>query len=294
MLLLVDVKSLTSVQLICIDRGDLFRVLKRHPLVHDELAETVKQHFKKNKSKLLRLSGRLPPMIPAQQSLGHGDMFTYTLSDKVEVNTQKEAFLIPFENMGKLSHLKHFLCIGSVNPKRPLFLCIETFHYLCGFSRTFTAMFYDNIFFPHKDKVNFFFRGTDILYAIFLYIRMHVQYYNESGILVTHTWMTMKHYLSTTFAIDLWSFVPISYSGFYDFIGRDNRIFTGFVFRISSRPVQMHRFIGLLNYFQSNIQSPRVYAIQAVKYITVVSITIGLIGMIFQYHSIKVSDKGVI
>lgn len=293
MILLVDVKSLTAVQLVSINRDDLFRVLKRHPLVHDELAESIRKHYNANKSKLVRQSGRLPPMIPPEKSLGHGDMFTYTVSDKADVDTAKEAFLMLFQKMGRLSVLKYLLCVGTVNPKKAFFLSIETFHYACGLSRTITAIIYDNVFFPHKVTVNWFFRATDVLYVIFLYVRMHVQYYNESGLLITHAWMTMKHYVSTSFPVDLWSFVPISYSGFYDFIGQDNRIMTGFIIRITSRPLQMHRFIGLLNYFQSNIQSPRLYAIQAAKYITISAVVIGLVGMVFQYHTIKVTEKGV-
>lgn len=293
MVLLADVKSLTAVQLVSINRDDLFRVLKRHPLVHDELADSIRKHYKANKSKLVRQSGRLPPMIPPEKSLGHGDMFTYTVTDKPNVDTAKEAFLMPFQKMGRLSVLKYLLCVRTVNSKRALFLSIETFHYACGLARTITAIIYDNVFYPHKVPVNWFFRGTDVLYVLFLYVRMHVQYYNENGLLITHAWMTMKHYVSTSFAVDVWSFIPISYSGFYDFIGRDNRIMTGFIIRITSRPLQMHRFIGLLNYFQSNIQSPRLYAIQAAKYVTISAVVIGLVGMIFQYHSIKVTKKGV-
>lgn len=293
MLLLVDVKSLTSVQLICINRNDLFRVLKRHAIFHNELMESLKEHYEDHKSKLLRQSGRLPPMIPKHKSLGHGDMFTYTYSDKTEGNVAERAFLTPFESKGRLSMLRYVLFKSSVNPKRALFFCMETFHYACGLSRTVTAILYDNVFFPHKMTVNWFYRGTDVVYVIFLYIRMHVQYYNDNGILVTHPWMTMRHYVSTCFLTDLWSFVPISYSGLQDIIGRDMRIFTGFIFRITSRPLQMHRFIGLLNYLQSNIQSPRLYTIQAVKYITIAAVLVGVIGTVFQYHSIKVTHHGV-
>lgn len=292
-LLLVDVKSVTAVQLICIQYDDLFGVLKRHTVTHDELVQSIEEHFAGNKRKLLRESGRLPPMIPPQKSLGHGDMFTYTLSDKPEENTAREAFLMPFRKIGKFSFMRYFLCIRCVNPKRAFFLSVETFHYSCGLARTITAILYDNVFFPHKDPVNWFFRGTDVLYVLMLYVRMHVQFYNEIGILVTHPWMTMKRYISTAFFTDLWSFVPISYSGLYDLIGRDNRIMTGFILRITSRPLQMHRFIGLLNYLQSNIQTASLYTIQAMKYIIVTAVIIGLVGTLFQYHSIKVTNNGV-
>lgn len=290
---LVDVKSLTAVQLISIRIKDLFGVLKRHPLAHSELMESIDQHFNANKSKLLRQSARLPPMIPPQKSLGHGDMFTYAFSDKTEVNTAKEAFLMPFNKIGRFSFLKYFLFVGCVDPRKPFFISTEIFHYLCGLSRTIMAVLYDNVMFPYKSTVEWFYRGTDVLYVLNLYVRMHVQYYNDIGILITHPWMTTKHYLSTTFGIDAWSFVPISYSGFYDFIGRDNRIMTGFVIRITSRPLQMHRFIGLLNYFQSNIQSPNLYIIQAAKYLIVMAVVIGLVGTIYQYPTIKVNKTGV-
>lgn len=291
--LLVDVKSVTAVQLICIQYDDLFGVLKRHPLQHDELVQSLKEHYVVNKLKLLKQTARLPAMIPPHKSLGHGEMFSYTISDKVEENTAREAFLMPFTKMGKFSFLRYFLCIGSINPKKTFFLSVETFHYVCGLSRTIIAILYDNVIFPYKNPVNWFYRGTDVLYVLILYIRMHVHYYSDTGLLVTHPWKTMKHYVSTTFFIDLWSFVPISYSGLYDLVGRDNRIMTGFIIRITSRPLQMHRFIGLLNYLQSNIQSASLYTIQAVKYITITAVIVGLVGTLFQYHSIKVTSNGV-
>lgn len=291
--LLVDVKSLTAVQLICLNYNDLFGVLKRHPLMYDDFLKSIQKHYVANKSLLDKHSRRLPPMIPTQKALGPGEMFTYTFFDKMEANKTKKAFFMPFKKMGKFSFLMYLLCMNSVNPKKAFFISIETFHYACGLARTITAILYDNIFFPHKRTVNWFFRATDVLYVLILYIRMHVQYHNKIGILVTHPWMTTKRYISTNFFIDLWSFVPISYSGFYDLIGRQNRIMTGYIIRITSRPLQMHRFIGLLNYLQSNIQSSYLYTFQAIKFLTITAVIIGLVGTLFQYHSIKVTNKGV-
>lgn len=291
-LLFVDVKSLTAVQLICINTDVLFGVLKRHPLVHNELMESINEHYKINKLKLLRQRGRLQPLIPSQKSLGHGDMFTYTVFN--ETDRVNKAFLVPLDGIRKGGILKYLLCLGSINPKKMLFISIEAFQYVCGVMRTITTVLYDNVLFPYIPTIGWVFRVADVIYIISMYIRMHVQYYNEIGILVTHPWLTMKRYFTTTFFIDLWSFIPISFSGFYELIGSDNRIMTGAIFRIISRPLQMHRLFGLLNYFQSNIQSPYLHTIQTIKYTIFTATIVGLIGTLFQYQSIEVTKDKVI
>lgn len=41
------------------------------------------------------------------------------------------------------------------------------------------------------------------------YIRAHVAFYNEEGVAVTHPVQTARHYLRTSFALDLIAWLPI-------------------------------------------------------------------------------------
>lgn len=51
--------------------------------------------------------------------------------------------------------------------------------------------------------------ALDILAFIDIYIRLHVCYYNDQGILVSHPLSTAKHYLAHGFAVDLLGALPL-------------------------------------------------------------------------------------
>lgn len=51
--------------------------------------------------------------------------------------------------------------------------------------------------------------ALDTLAFLDIYIRLHVCYYNEQGILISHPLSTAKHYLSHGFAVDLLGALPL-------------------------------------------------------------------------------------
>lgn len=125
-----------------------------------------------------------------------------------------------------------------------------------------------------------FFRVVDMIMIVDFYIRIHCQYYNKNGILVTHPWSTMKHYLSTSFIIDLLSCFPANFFHIHYIFGAQNAKFVRIFLRVFLKPLHMHRFFSLMTYIQSSMENHRKVLIQGFKYSVLVFIVVGISSVI--------------
>lgn len=139
---------------------------------------------------------------------------------------------------------------------------------------TVTAFAEGTVFTTVTQQLRLIYNLLVIIKVLDLYIRMHCQYYNNMKILVTHPWSTAKHYLSTSFSVDLISYFPAEFFGTSHVFGTRYSIsyILSVFFSMLCRPLQMHRFFSLLTYFQSNIHNQRAVIIQAIKYSVLVFI----------------------
>lgn len=99
-LVLTDVKTLTTVEIISIRYLDLLDIFQGYRDIHNEIKEVLDEHLSAYEAALLRKRGRLPDMIPAEKSLGQGEMFKYEIYDEEETSPEKEAFMKPFRKLG--------------------------------------------------------------------------------------------------------------------------------------------------------------------------------------------------
>lgn len=89
-------------------------------------------------------------------------------------------------------------------------------------------------------------------FNIFSYIRFHVGYYNEKGILVAHPLYTAKYYLSHAFIIDLIGCFPFDY--IVQAITIDLKNYQQVNVYVSGlRLLQIYRFISIFMYYEENI-----------------------------------------
>lgn len=135
---------------------------------------------------------------------------------------------------------------------------------------------FDTYFKSVINKAFYFVRFADASYLVDLYIRMHCQYYNNKGILVTHPWSTMKYYLTTSFALDVITYLPLNYMRLHEVFGKANSTTLKIFFRVFFKPLQLHRLFSWLNYFQSNITNKHAVIIQKFKYSLLILIIFGM------------------
>lgn len=127
-LVLVDVKAVTAVELISIKLTNLEESLDRFPDLKDEFTIALSEHRKQNESLLLRRRGRLPEMVPFKKSMGQGDLFKYNIYDVTKVAREIQDFKKNFAHLGKLLALLYFRDIDYTNKK---YNCtVTTFNHL--------------------------------------------------------------------------------------------------------------------------------------------------------------------
>lgn len=174
---------------------------------------------------------------------------------------------------GRFAIIKYAFLRRALKPNGRFFMTWEIYRILIGFIITIIGVGYSTIFVFSIKYTKILLRIADVTYIVDLYIRMHCRYYNENGIMVTHPWSTMKHYLSTAFTIDFITYFPANFFKLYLLLGRRNKIVLKILFRILVKPLIMHRFFSFLTYFQTNITNQQSALIQKIKY-TVLVLTI--------------------
>lgn len=172
----------------------------------------------------------------------------------------------------------------TVNPKGRFFITWEIIRLSLSAIVTLMIIGFDSIFIYIREELFIFFRIVDTIMVIDLYIRIHCQYYNENGILVTHPWSTMKHYFSTSFTIDLISCFPVNFFRIHYIFGAQNADFVRIFLRVFLKPLQMHRFFSLLTYIQSNIDNHKSIIVQGIKYSVLVFIVVGISSVVLTLH----------
>lgn len=98
--MLINVITLTTVETVSIRYLDLLDIFQTYKDIYTEIKECLQEHLASNEAALLRKRGRLPEMIPAEKSLGQGDMFKYEIYDEAETRPEQEAYMKPFRKLG--------------------------------------------------------------------------------------------------------------------------------------------------------------------------------------------------
>lgn len=107
-----------------------------------------------------------------------------------------------------------------------------------------------------------------------LYIRMHCQYYNKKGILVSHPLYTAKHYIATSFYVDLISFIPIVNLKIDEILGKRNETVVLICSMLVTRLLQLHRPLSGLSYLENKYKGKRGLAMHMFKYLILVIVGI--------------------
>lgn len=100
-LVFVNVKTITAVELISINLKKLDESLCRFPHIRDEFSNILNQHRNQHEALMLRKKGRLPEMTPLQQSLGPGELFVYDVYETKRSSQLTKEFKTHFAALGK-------------------------------------------------------------------------------------------------------------------------------------------------------------------------------------------------
>lgn len=126
--MLTNVITVTTVETVSIRYLDLMDIFKTYKEIYQDIKVCLQEHLFANEAALLRKRGRLPEMIPAEKSLGQGDMFKYQIYDEAETRPEQEAYMKPFRRLGMhCMHGAHTL-VQNVCIRRKMVLHTLLFH----------------------------------------------------------------------------------------------------------------------------------------------------------------------
>lgn len=120
-------------------------------------------------------------------------------------------------------------------------------------------------------------RILDLAAIIDMYIRLHVCYFNEIGILVVHPCCTAKYYLTHGFLIDLIAVFPL-----FLVIGTQTPEKVKYlIYFQTSRLLQMHRYLQLIKsiYYNSLLPNVKLYVLGYFPVFVVMTCSIGSVMM---------------
>jgi len=267
-----DVRAKTFCELAMLRKSDLDEVLINFPLIEKQLQATgsnlnvlakIKEALTTEASP--RKASRID-IIDKTRKLRRNSVFrrqsvlAKLTEEEVIVNDELNLeFWEPYTTLHPvLRYLSYLLVRNTISPNSYVFTTWTTFTVAmsCIHLATLglqTAFIADSKLLIALNYI------IDVLFLIDIYIKMHVSYYNEDGVLVTHPTATAKNYLRRNFLIDLLAVIPFDlflldkHNVIYS-IGKLNRFL---------------RLISVSNYFRyldTPIQSGNTSFIRAIKF----------------------------
>ncbi|CAG2061389.1 unnamed protein product [Timema podura] len=224
---LVNVRTVTHCKVISIDYASYAQVISMFPHILKE-NESVMNIFNikeivKN-SKFSKFSDRKKPYFPEKNKLNWrkglnfhnfkyniGSIFEGSFVDvRTKCRENGEEYYSPFDSLRKWRFIKFLLLPYCVSPNGNFIKVYCIVRTIAAIVVGFIQPFHQSIM-PFDLNIDGLVMLLDIIAYLDLYVCMHVGYFNEMGVLVTHPLYTAKHYLQHNFVIDLLACFPFSY-----------------------------------------------------------------------------------
>ncbi|GJQ67379.1 hypothetical protein Trydic_g8265 [Trypoxylus dichotomus] len=277
----LKVVSITFAEVACIPFQSLLSQFKNSdPDFYADLKITLENFIREYDTILMRRKGRLPEMVSSKKSRGKGDFFTYDTNE----NFDDEKCRTILVEIGKWNFVQRFFLKSTFSPKKLLYIVWECFRCsvsLVNIIYTMTILKYAMAI--HVDiYIQIFFL---LITIIDFYIRLHCQYYNKDGIVVTHPWYTGKNYISGAFFMDLLANAPITFLGIESmFHGRvKDTITVGLM--ILTRPFQAYRVYRGIEYGRNLAKEKKSILLERIKYLVMVCVIFLTMAAILEHYS---------
>lgn len=173
-------------------------------------------------------------------------------------------YYVPFDRCGIFSFIRIFLLHTTVLPFGRFLFCWEV-------GRSIFAVLSATLFVVNplvtcwSCEWKYLLYILDLVAWIDIYVRFHVCYYSDSGILISHPVKTAQHYLTHAFVVDVIAAFPFALF-FYPKTATAYKLYT---FLHCTRIIQMYRYLGLIDVIHTPFSS-YYRTIAVLKYIPLV------------------------
>lgn len=125
-------------------------------------------------------------------------------------------------------------------------------------------------------------RFIDIFLVVDLYVRLHIRYYDEKGIKITHPLHTAYYYIKTSFLLDLICIFPIQDLDLHTMFGIDRRYHVLMLIYTLIKPLTLHRVFNALSYLQEESKQGRAMLYQNIRYVGLVLVVLGIFSSMLE------------
>ncbi|XP_071057155.1 uncharacterized protein [Onthophagus taurus] len=275
----VKVECLTVVELLLIKTHIVISAMQTSQTDFSFFKHALEEHRRIYGTIMKRTGARLPPMISKIKSKGKGNIFEYKIHDSDDIELTKFVFKQAFANLGMWSFIRFFVLKRTINPTNWPYITWEVFRctlliiYILSINIRYSVL---NVYY-NETLVTSVYLIFDLVALIDLYIRLHCQYYNEKGILVTHPLYTAKNYLKTAFMMDSMGCFHVHATGLDRLFGQQYILWIQILVLTATRCCQLYRPFKGLSFLDNRLQGKKRNAINMFRYGLLVIICISLV-----------------
>nr|XP_022913144.1 uncharacterized protein LOC111423988 [Onthophagus taurus] len=286
----LHVASVTYLEVIKIKRKPLLRILEHYCDNYHQLTNILTKHFEDNETVLSRRKGRLPDMVPTLRSQGRGEFFEYKCVDDVDV-TEKDIneFNNTFNVIGRWKFIRHVFLRKTFEPTSTFYLRWEIFRCVVAVIQVAYALTLLKLSFIHH-----IYGYIELVFVVYIlvdtYIRMHVRYYNDIGILVTHPLYTALHYFTSSFSVDMFGLFPIYTLQVNTIFGKSRSMNTLLIMTLITRPFLLYKVMRGFSYLQAQAKQGKILFYENCKYLLIVLLVIGMAALALEGFTCSDSD----
>lgn len=179
--------------------------------------------------------------------------------------------------LGIWSNIRYFLLTKTIDPTGKFFSIWEIFRGIVSILYVLYVTLLMKFLLRRRNHSNtIIVRCFDSILTLDMYVRLHVQYYDERGIQITHPLYTAYHYLTTSFFIDVLCVLPFDDLQLHRLFGTYRKQHILMLMYILIKPLTLHRVFNGLDYVQEVAREGRARLYQNFKYFGLV-VTVTLI-----------------
>lgn len=295
---IVNVKTLTHCKLIVITHTDFSHASSNFPQSIDEINEVISDaKFYEKLQKFIDAS-----VVPTKEKYATtskkkhirnlaqlflvDNFFSSFVNVIKECHRSRTAYSSGFVQFGKLRFLQCCLIPVTVIPDSLFLILWSCIRLISSIMIGILAPIKHSVE-PYNIFPVYITSMLDVLSYIDLYVMLHVCYYNEKGILVTHPARTATHYLSKNFVVDLFACFP--FTSAFSILG----IYTpNSSSMVINKMFQIYRLPAVFKYFGDNITN-KTGSFITVKYLVIALMVTNMMASILFSFTCTYQQVGI-
>ncbi|KAI4455199.1 cyclic nucleotide-gated cation channel subunit a [Holotrichia oblita] len=272
----LSVTTITVAELLLIRTDIIMNAFQTYEADYGSFRDALKEHKQVYGSILFRKGARLPLLTSVEKAKKKGRVFEYDVHDIDDVQYNERAYRQPFLRLGAWSFLRFVLLRKTINPDSWFYVCWEVLRCIVAVVYAFCGITMSTLIGHTMELWGKFalFMTLNFYCWIDLYVRMHCQFYNKKGILVTHPLTTARHYIRTSFTVDLISAVPIRSFKLDQLLGSRHQTFVMICGMLFTKLLHLHRPWSGLSYLEKKYKGKKGLAVHMIKYLLVIIMAI--------------------